>query len=141
MNRTFTRIVRRIPILMAMEYWHNLQLVRQCSNKVVVRTNVTSRLTLLSAPVSTDDVDDPAIPIEPDNASFRTRHAMTRPIPTQSTRRAARFVIALATALLPMAPAAWAQVPGPNVNMVSGTTLPDGDPYLQRQNEPSAAVS
>lgn len=34
-----------------------------------------------------------------------------------------------------------AQVPGSNVNMVSGTTLPDGDPFLQRQNEPSLAVS
>ena len=32
-------------------------------------------------------------------------------------------------------------VPGSNVNMVSGTTFPDGDPYLQRQNEPSSAVS
>ena len=30
---------------------------------------------------------------------------------------------------------------GRNVNMVSGTTLPDGDPWLQRQNEPSLAVS
>jgi parallel beta-helix repeat protein len=30
---------------------------------------------------------------------------------------------------------------GPNVNMVSGTTWPDGDPFLQRQNEPSVAVS
>jgi len=30
---------------------------------------------------------------------------------------------------------------GPNVNMVSGTTFPDGDPFLQRQNEPSCAVS
>jgi hypothetical protein len=28
-----------------------------------------------------------------------------------------------------------------NVNMVSGITLPDGDPWLQRQNEPSIAVS
>ncbi|MGE5360732.1 MAG: hypothetical protein ACM3NQ_17080, partial [Bacteroidales bacterium] len=41
----------------------------------------------------------------------------------------------------------FAQVPaarpavGPNVNMVSGTRLPDGDPFLQRQNEPSIAVS
>src|SRR5713101_5384623 len=34
-----------------------------------------------------------------------------------------------------------AQVPGRNVNMVSGTTLPDGDPFLQRQNEPSVAAS
>jgi hypothetical protein len=29
----------------------------------------------------------------------------------------------------------------PNVNMVKGTTFPEGDPYLQRQNEPSIAVS
>ena len=32
-------------------------------------------------------------------------------------------------------------IAGPNVNMVSGTTWPDGDPFLQRQNEPSIAVS
>jgi hypothetical protein len=32
-------------------------------------------------------------------------------------------------------------ISGRNVNMVSGTTLPGGDPYLQRQNEPSIAVS
>src|SRR5438105_6595924 len=30
---------------------------------------------------------------------------------------------------------------GRNVNMVSGTTWPEGDPFLQRQNEPSIAVS
>jgi hypothetical protein len=30
---------------------------------------------------------------------------------------------------------------GRNVNMVSGTTLPGGDPWLQRQNEPTLAVS
>ena len=29
----------------------------------------------------------------------------------------------------------------PNVNMVRGTTFPVGDPYLQRQNEPSIAIS
>src|SRR5205823_6439638 len=34
-----------------------------------------------------------------------------------------------------------APVPGPSVNMVSGTQLPGGDPFLQRQNEPSMAVS
>jgi hypothetical protein len=34
-----------------------------------------------------------------------------------------------------------AQIPGRNVNMVSGTKWPDGDPFLQRQNEPSMAVS
>src|SRR5262245_42392007 len=32
-------------------------------------------------------------------------------------------------------------VAGQNINMVSGTTFPGGDPYLQRQNEPSLAVS
>src|SRR5512135_3273301 len=30
---------------------------------------------------------------------------------------------------------------GPNINMVSGTSWPGGDPFLQRQNEPSMAVS
>ena len=30
---------------------------------------------------------------------------------------------------------------GRNINMVSGTKLPGGDPWLQRQNEPSLAVS
>ena len=34
-----------------------------------------------------------------------------------------------------------AQVAGQNVNMVSGTGWPGGDPFLQRQNEPSLAVS
>ena len=34
-----------------------------------------------------------------------------------------------------------AQIPGRNVNMVSGNRWPDGDPYLQRQNEPSLAAS
>src|SRR5688500_5830724 len=32
-------------------------------------------------------------------------------------------------------------VPGKNVNMVAGTDWPDGDPFLQRQNEPSIAAS
>ncbi|MGH9530363.1 MAG: hypothetical protein ACRD2S_10655, partial [Terriglobales bacterium] len=35
----------------------------------------------------------------------------------------------------------FAQVAGQNVNMVSGTQWPTGDPFLQRQNEPSMAVS
>lgn len=34
-----------------------------------------------------------------------------------------------------------AQIPGRNVNMVSGDKWPNGDPYLQRQNEPSLAAS
>ncbi|MGD8536341.1 MAG: sialidase family protein, partial [Candidatus Aminicenantes bacterium] len=32
-------------------------------------------------------------------------------------------------------------IAGRNVNMVAGQELPDGDPFLQRQNEPSIAVS
>jgi len=39
------------------------------------------------------------------------------------------------------AAAAIGQVAGPSVNMVTGTSWPDGDPFLQRQNEPSMAVS
>src|SRR5262252_9574162 len=34
-----------------------------------------------------------------------------------------------------------AQIPGQNVNMVSGKQWPNGDPFLQRQNEPSMAAS
>jgi len=40
-----------------------------------------------------------------------------------------------------VAPFVYAQIPGANVNMVSGTEFPKGDPFLQRQNEPSIAVS
>ncbi len=35
----------------------------------------------------------------------------------------------------------YGQIVGRNVNMVSGTKWPDGDPFLQRQNEPTIAVS
>jgi uncharacterized protein YjbI with pentapeptide repeats len=48
--------------------------------------------------------------------------------------------LACAAAFLTAPPAA-AQVAGQNVNMVSGTKWPTGDPFLQRQNEPSMAVS
>ena len=49
---------------------------------------------------------------------------------------------ALLTALATAAPAlAEAPVAGQSINMVSGKTLPGGDPFLQRQNEPSLAVS
>lgn len=40
-----------------------------------------------------------------------------------------------------LAPSLHAQVAGPSVNMVSGTGWTNGDPFLQRQNEPSLAVS
>ena len=32
-------------------------------------------------------------------------------------------------------------IAGRNINIVSGTGWPDGDPFLQRQNEPSLAAS
>ena len=47
-----------------------------------------------------------------------------------------RLLFLLSLPLLAQTPIA-----GPNVNMVSGKNWPDGDPYLQRQNEPSLAVS
>ena len=57
-----------------------------------------------------------------------------------------RLALGILVALVPVfTPQAAAQVQGPtpgqNVNMVSGTQWPGGDPFLQRQNEPSIAVS
>src|ERR1700730_16790363 len=53
--------------------------------------------------------------------------------------------IELATILSALAGTGFGQLPapvaGPSVNMVSGTQWPGGDPFLQRQNEPSMAVS
>ncbi len=51
------------------------------------------------------------------------------------------FALAFVVVLAPAAAGAQSPVAGENVNMVSGTTLLDGDPFLQRQNEPSIAVS
>src|ERR1700734_1346905 len=50
------------------------------------------------------------------------------------------FGLALAIAALFSAPVS-AQSAGQNVNMVSGTGWTNGDPFLERQNEPSIAVS
>src|SRR5579884_237754 len=46
--------------------------------------------------------------------------------------------IALLTSLIA---GLYGQVPGVSTNMVTGTQWPTGDPFLQRQNEPSMAVS
>src|SRR5215475_8010766 len=56
---------------------------------------------------------------------------------SRSVRLAAVICLVCAPAFV------WAQAPvaGQNVNMVSGTQWPGGDPFLQRQNEPSLAVS
>jgi hypothetical protein len=53
----------------------------------------------------------------------------------------ARRLVACTIYLSALAVSASAQIPGQNVNMVSGTQWPGGDPFLQRQNEPSIAVS
>src|SRR2546428_7221351 len=42
---------------------------------------------------------------------------------------------------LSLSTASFAQFAEQNVNMVSGTQYPGGDPWLRQQNEPSIAVS
>ncbi|HEY2404031.1 MAG TPA: putative Ig domain-containing protein [Steroidobacteraceae bacterium] len=51
-----------------------------------------------------------------------------------------RFVLAFSCAFVVLG-SARAQIASQNINMVSGTSFPTGDPYLQRQNEPSIAAS
>ena len=59
------------------------------------------------------------------------------------SRGCGRIALTLAIILAMTSAAAFAQTPtaGQNINMVSGTQWPGGDPFLQRQNEPSLAVS
>ena len=54
-----------------------------------------------------------------------------------------RWLIAAAAVALVASSATGQTTPvaGQNINMVSGTSFPGGDPFLQRQNEPSLAVS
>ncbi len=52
-----------------------------------------------------------------------------------------RFAVATALAAGFAIATIQAQIPGRNVNMVSGVRLPTGDPFLQRQNEPSMGTS
>ena len=54
---------------------------------------------------------------------------------------AAKIFLGTLACILAGSQAVVAQVAGTNVNMVSGTKWPTGDPFLQRQNEPSMAVS
>src|SRR5512137_2523861 len=61
------------------------------------------------------------------------------PTPSEGNLRL-RFAVSLAV-MLAVPIAVRAQIAGESVNMVSGTQWPGGDPYLQRQNEPSIAVS
>jgi Lectin C-type domain len=52
-----------------------------------------------------------------------------------------RLALALTAALAIGSIFVHGQVPGQNVNMVTGKTFPGGDPWLQKQNEPSGAPS
>ena len=61
------------------------------------------------------------------------------PVPSRSTL--SRFAFAAMHSMVAALATIQAQIPGRNVNMVSGVRLPDGDPFLQRQNEPSIAAS
>src|SRR5512137_1853167 len=61
------------------------------------------------------------------------------PTPSEGNLRL-RFAVSLAV-MLAVPIAVRAQIAGESVNMVSGTQWPGGDPFLQRQNEPSLAVS
>ena len=56
-------------------------------------------------------------------------------------RSAPARVVVLSLFLVLLSSMVLAQVAGQNIDMVSGTSFPGGDPYLQRQNEPSIAVS
>ena len=64
-----------------------------------------------------------------------------------SKRNVFYFSLVIAVILIATSVPIKSTLPGPdlivgrNVNMVEGQILPDGDPYLQRQNEPSIAVS
>ena len=53
--------------------------------------------------------------------------------------KASRLMLSIAFVSMPLLAAD--QIPEQNINMVAGTNWPHGDPYLQRQNEPSVAVS
>jgi hypothetical protein len=52
-----------------------------------------------------------------------------------------RLVLVLCCTVAALIASVKAQVPGRNVNMVTGGTFPGGDPSRQKQNEPSIAVS
>src|SRR5687768_10544913 len=67
---------------------------------------------------------------------------MRRFVPHVPTRmQCVHFLSGLAAAVAIAIATLSAQIPSRNVNMVSGVRLPEGDPFLQRQNEPSIAAS
>ncbi len=77
---------------------------------------------------------------------FRPRHVCHstrtwRPLHFRFPARAVGLAVVALAAFVPAARPQTGPVAGQNVNMVSGTQFPGGDPFLQRQNEPSLAVS
>src|SRR4029077_5505358 len=78
-------------------------------------------------------------------AMLATNERIYPPFARSKNLRAYRHVLLIAFLPLALCLAAavptCAQVSGQNVNMVSGTDWTNGDPFLQRQNEPSIAVS
>ncbi len=67
---------------------------------------------------------------------------MRRFVPPVPMRQSCvRVLLATAFAVAVALTTIHAQIPGRNVNMVSGVRHPEGDPFLQRQNEPSIAAS
>ena len=63
------------------------------------------------------------------------------PVRPRLTRKPPMRTLCLGMLCLLISATAYAQIPGPNVNMVTGKTFPGGDPNLQKQNEPSLAIS
>ena len=61
-----------------------------------------------------------------------------RPATSVVFRRSVYIAFVLAVAMLACS---VAQVAGRNVNMVTGGEFPGGDPFLQKENEPSIAIS
>jgi uncharacterized repeat protein (TIGR01451 family) len=68
-------------------------------------------------------------------------HRRTRYFSAGSRYRVATALVVALTLATAASHIAAQVVPGKNVNMVAGTDWPGGDPFLQRQNEPSIAVS
>nr|MDJ0879319.1 sialidase family protein [Halieaceae bacterium] len=62
-----------------------------------------------------------------------------------ATGRVVPLLAGACVLLASIASGSWAQdgplAVGPNINMVSGTDWPEGDPFLRQQNEPSMAFS
>ena len=81
----------------------------------------------------------------PPVARRRSAHSSTRISAIRCLRFLVAWIAGVASLLSVLAGTAAAQQPrpvvDPNVNMVRGVTFPDGDPYLQRQTEPSVAIS